>query len=44
MSKKWKLAEPIPDNFTDQFPDINPIVLQLLYNRGIVTQEAIDEF
>lgn len=44
MSKKWKLAEKIPDNFAKQFPDISPLILQLLYNRGVKTQEQIDEF
>lgn len=44
MSKKWKLAEKIPDNFAKQFPDMSPLILQLLYNRGVTTQEQIDEF
>ncbi|MDD4290036.1 MAG: single-stranded-DNA-specific exonuclease RecJ [Patescibacteria group bacterium] len=44
MSKKWKLADSIPDNFIKEFPDLSPVVLQLLHNRGIKTQEQIDEF
>lgn len=42
--KRWRLAEPITEEFKDQFPEIDPIVLQLLFNRGVVTQEQIDEF
>lgn len=45
MSKKeWVLAPKISDDFKNQFPEINPIVLQLLYNRGLTSQEQIDEF
>lgn len=34
----------ITKEFIDKFPEINPVVLRLLYNREIRTQEAIDEF
>lgn len=44
MAKKWKLAEKIQDSFVKEFPDLSPVILQLLYNRGITTQEKIDEF
>lgn len=27
-----------------QFPEIAPLILQLLFNRGLITQEKIDEF
>ena len=30
--------------FRNQFPELDPLVAQILYNRGIVTQEKIDEF
>ncbi|NUM25297.1 MAG: single-stranded-DNA-specific exonuclease RecJ [Candidatus Buchananbacteria bacterium] len=40
----WQVAAAVPKEFSDKFPEINPIVLQLLYNRGIKTQEAVDEF
>jgi len=44
MSYIWKLPEPINKEFLDQFPELHPTVAQLLYNRGLRTQEAIDEF
>jgi len=44
MSKKWKIEKPIEKAVLDKFPEIHPIVLQLLMNRGIDTQEKIDEF
>ncbi|MGC9049122.1 MAG: single-stranded-DNA-specific exonuclease RecJ [Patescibacteria group bacterium] len=44
MKNKWILAPKISDDFKNQFPEINPIILQLLYNRGLTTQKQIDEF
>lgn len=44
MQKKWSVAQPISEEYKQQFPEINPIVLQLLYGRGITTQLDIDEF
>lgn len=41
---KWQVAPPISEDFKNKFPEIDPIVLQLLWNRGIKTQEQIDEF
>ncbi len=41
---KWKIAELISEEFKNKFPEIDPVVLQLLANRGIKTQEQIDEF
>ncbi len=40
----WKIKPKIPDGFIKKFPEYQPIVLQLLYNRGLITQEQIDEF
>lgn len=44
MKNKWVIAPKISEEFKNQFPEINPIILQLLYNRGLTTQEKIDEF
>lgn len=44
MPKRWKVAEPMPTEHKDRFPEINPVTLQLLWNRGITTQEEIDIF
>ncbi len=44
MSKRWVVVDPIMQTEKDKFPEINPVVLQLLWNRGIKTQEEIDVF
>lgn len=44
MIKKWVLPLKISDEFKNQFPEVNPTILQLLYNRGLTNQEQIDEF
>ncbi len=44
MQKKWVIAEPITQEFQYRFPEIHPVILQLLHNRGIKTQQEIDEF
>ena len=44
MSKRWQAAELLPKDVVGSFPEIDPILLQLLWNRGLRTQEAIDEF
>ncbi len=44
MDKRWVIAEPISDDVKKQFPEIAPAVLQLLWTRGLRTQEEIDVF
>ena len=44
MTMKWKIAAKIDDDFKDKFPEINPVVLQLLYNRRLKDQESLDRF
>jgi len=44
MNKVWQIAPKIPDDFKNQFPEIQPIILQLLWNRNLKTQKEIDEF
>jgi len=44
MFKKWQIADKIKDEFREKFPEIDSLVLQLLHNRGIDTQDKIDEF
>jgi single-stranded-DNA-specific exonuclease len=41
---KWHLKEKVPTEFIEKFPEYPPLVLQLLYDRGMDTQEKIDEF
>ncbi|MBI5731960.1 MAG: single-stranded-DNA-specific exonuclease RecJ [Candidatus Magasanikbacteria bacterium] len=44
MRAIWTAARAFSPGFREQFPEIPEIVLQLLYNRGLITQEKIDEF
>lgn len=44
MKKKWQIAKKINSDFINKFPEINPIILQLLHNRGVIEQTEIDEF
>ncbi|MCD4760334.1 single-stranded-DNA-specific exonuclease RecJ [bacterium] len=44
MSHNWNLPNKIKQDFLDKFSELDPIVVQLLYNRDLKTQEQIDEF
>jgi len=44
MEKKWKIAPAVSIDERKKFPEIEPIILQLLINRGLTAQEEIDEF
>jgi len=41
---QWRVAEKILEEIKKQFPEIDPAVLQLLFNRNIKTQEEIDVY
>ena len=41
---KWIVAEPVSKEVADTFAELNPIILQLLYNRGITDQQDVDVF
>lgn len=42
--KRWQVAAPVPEHWQQEFPELNSIVAQLLYTRGIITQEQIEQF
>lgn len=42
--KQWKLCDKAPDDFLSSKPDLSPTVLQLLYNRGITEDSALESF
>jgi len=44
MTKRWKISAKAPKDFQELFPEYSPLVLQLLYDRDLRTQEKIDEF
>jgi single-stranded-DNA-specific exonuclease len=44
MNKKWVVREKVPSTIINKFPEVNPVILQLLYNRDIIEQKDIDKF
>jgi len=44
METKWIIKPRIDKKLCETFPEHSPLMLQLLYNRGLATQETIDEF
>ncbi|MDD5341575.1 MAG: single-stranded-DNA-specific exonuclease RecJ [Patescibacteria group bacterium] len=44
MKKRWILKEPVSLALKKQFGEIQPLILQLLINRGLDMQKKIDEF
>lgn len=40
----WKIKEKITEELITKYPEINPVILQLLHNRGLENQESIDSF
>jgi len=44
METKWIVRPKIDKKIIDTFPEYSPLMLQLLYNRGLTTEEALDEF
>ena len=44
IQKKWLVAGPIPNSFKQEHPELPKIILQLLWNRNLKTQQKIDEF
>ncbi len=43
-AKRWAVKPPVSNDLKEKFPEINLLTLQLLYNRGIDTQQKVDEF
>jgi single-stranded-DNA-specific exonuclease len=44
VPKRWDIAPKVPLEASLAFPELHPVILQLLWNRGVTTQEAIDVF
>ncbi|NQU84046.1 MAG: single-stranded-DNA-specific exonuclease RecJ [Parcubacteria group bacterium] len=42
--KKWKVVEKFPEEFKTKFPEMDDVILQLLWDRKLKTQEEVDEF
>jgi len=43
-NKKWRIAEVMPEVAKSAFPELSPILAQLLWNRGVKTQAETDIF
>ncbi|MFH1253376.1 MAG: single-stranded-DNA-specific exonuclease RecJ [Candidatus Uhrbacteria bacterium] len=43
-NKKWRLAEVVPEEQKKAFPEMSPIFLQLLWQRGLKTRAEIETF
>lgn len=44
MTKSWQLAAPAPAELREQFPELSPVTLQLLYNRGLIMPAQVEKF
>ena len=44
MEKEWRIKPLIKDKMLMQFPEYSPVVLQLLFNRGIIEKQEIIDF
>jgi single-stranded-DNA-specific exonuclease len=44
MQKRWLINKKHPEKFAQKFPELSPIILQLLWDRSLKTQAQIDEF
>lgn len=44
MSKRWVVADPLPDEARGQYPELHPIIAQILWNRGLRSQAEVDLF
>lgn len=44
MSKIWQIFPKIEQSFIDKHPEYNKVVLQLLFNRGLMEKHEIQEF
>jgi single-stranded-DNA-specific exonuclease len=40
VQKKWDVATPVPPSYLDRFPALSPLLLQVLYNRGVDEPES----
>lgn len=41
---QWNIKDTISETIVGQYPELDPVILQLLWNRGIHDSESIDNF
>jgi single-stranded-DNA-specific exonuclease len=44
MKPKWQIAPPAPEDHLARFPQLPPLTVQLLYNRGITAPQDVQDF
>ncbi|MGA9351947.1 MAG: single-stranded-DNA-specific exonuclease RecJ [Anaerolineae bacterium] len=44
MKPKWQIAPPAPPDHLARFPQLSPLIVQLLYNRGITAPQDVRDF
>jgi single-stranded-DNA-specific exonuclease len=44
MKLKWQIAPPAPEDHLARFPQLSPLIVQLLYNRGLTTSQDVQAF
>ncbi len=42
--KRWELLPPVPQECLARFPDLAPLVVQILHNRGICAADEVEAF
>jgi len=42
--KRWKPSKVVPQQFLQRFSDLHPLVVQILYNRGLRSEEEVAAF
>jgi single-stranded-DNA-specific exonuclease len=40
----WQIADPVPDRYVASLPDLNPLVAQVLFNRGLTEPDEAARF
>ena len=43
-SKRWHVQSRLPESQFDRFPDLTPLVVQILYNRGIKDADQVRDY
>jgi len=44
MKPKWQIAPPVPEDHLARFSQLSPLIVQLLYNRGITAPRDVRDF
>jgi len=44
MKTQWQIAPPAPEDHLTRFPQLSPLIVQLLYNRGLTSPQDVRDF